>query len=601
MRVALLLACVLLGCSPGIAIRPSHTRTQVDRAGLRQAVEWLADDAREGRGTGLAGNTASGEWLEAKLSQAGLARPFREGENPSHFQNFDVVTGSARGARTTLAARGRTFVPGQDFELLSFSDDGEVDAELVFVGHGITAPELGWDDYAGVEVRGRTVVALMHEPREREGKSLFRTPSALRFRELRYKALNAREHGARALLIVPDVHQHEGEAPRVPALTGAARGASAGVLAGVLSADAAGALLGASLESLGEALNRAMRPQSRALEVKARFVAELVKERSSARNVCGLVRGTDEKLAGEVVVIGAHYDHLGLGGEGSLAPDALGQVHNGADDNASGTSAVLAVAQSFARTPARRSVLACLFGAEEMGLLGSSFYVKNPAIPIARTVAMINLDMVGRLRDGSLSVGGMDTAPELAPLVHALGDRRFRLSLGGDGYGASDHTPFHAAGVPVVFLFTGAHAEYHRPSDDAALLNDEGLAAVAEFAGDLTRSLADAARRPTVERAPPPPEGSTGGGYGPYFGSIPDFSESTEPGVRLTGVREGSPAKLAGLAAGDVIVRFGGLEIRNLYDLTYALRASRAGEEVEVIWRRGGEEQRATATLGERR
>jgi hypothetical protein len=324
--------------------------------------------------------------------------------------------------------------------------------------------------------------------------------------------------------------------------------------------------------------------------------------------VAGLLRGSDPAVAGECVVVGAHHDHLGLGGDASLAPSRIGEVHPGADDDASGVAAVLAVARAFAAEgPPRRTVMFVAFAGEELGLLGSAHLARSPpaACPVERMQLMVNLDMVGRLRDGKLYVAGADTARGLREVVRALADRAPRLPLrvvfAGDGYGPSDHTSFHARGVPVLFLFTGAHADYHRPSDTADKVDAAGLAEVARLARRVAFEAASREGRLEVARSAASPANERGErGYGTYLGAIPDFSERADPGVLLTGVRPGSPAERAGIAAGDVLVRLGGTGVRNLQDLAFALRSHRPGDVVEVEWRRGDATRTARVTLEER-
>jgi hypothetical protein len=311
------------------------------------------------------------------------------------------------------------------------------------------------------------------------------------------------------------------------------------------------------------------------------------------------------------VVVGAHYDHLGLGGENSLAPERVGEVHPGADDNASGVVAVLDVARALGAGPApRRTVLFAAFAAEEIGLLGSSELVKNPppACPVERMQLMVNLDMVGRLRERRLYVDGADTGKGLRDLVRRAAASPSALPLdlafGGDGYGPSDHTSFHARRLPVLFLFTGAHPDYHRPSDTADKLDLEGLEAIATLAARTARGAADLpARLEVVMSAGSPPSQARGGerGYGAYLGTIPDFAERKEPGVLLTGVRPASPAEKAGIAGGDVLLRVGARRVANLHDLVDALRAGRPGDVVEVELEHEGVRRVVKVTLEERR
>jgi Zn-dependent M28 family amino/carboxypeptidase len=331
----------------------------------------------------------------------------------------------------------------------------------------------------------------------------------------------------------------------------------------------------------------------------------LVREQGSTANVVGMLPGTDPALRSEAVVIGAHYDHLGRGSPFSLAPDHLDEIHPGADDNASGTAAVMGLAEAFVRAGGtRRSLVFVAFSGEELGLLGSTHYVRQPPVPIEQTVAMVNLDMVGRMKDGPLHAMGVDTGQGLRALIEqAAAGLDVTLSLRGDGVGPSDHTAFVTRERPAVFFFTGTHGDYHRPGDTVDKIDADGLRKVAAVAANAVRALADReARLPFVRVTPAvAPSSGRAGGYGPYFGSVPDFGESATPGVRLSGVRPGSPAERAGLQSGDVIVRFGGVVVRTLDDLTFALRGRRPGDPVEVRYLRAGAEHGAETTLEARR
>jgi hypothetical protein len=316
----------------------------------------------------------------------------------------------------------------------------------------------------------------------------------------------------------------------------------------------------------------------------------------------GVLPGRDTTLREEAIVIGAHYDHLGHGGQGSLAPDAVGVVHPGADDNASGVAAVLGLARTFVAVGgAPRTLVFVAFAGEEMGLLGSAYYVRRPAHPMERTVLMLNLDMVGRLHQRTLYVGGVDSATGLRALVQAQA-RGLTLRLRGDPYGPSDHASFYAASRPVLFLFTGAHADYHRPGDTWDRVDAAGLAEVTAFAARIADAVAGGAAPPAYARvAASPASSGRAGGYGPFFGVVPEFGEGERPGVRVGGVRAGSPADKAGVRKGDVIVTFAGLTVRTLEDFTFALRGRRPGDRVEVTVVREGGEQHLDAVLEERK
>ncbi len=320
------------------------------------------------------------------------------------------------------------------------------------------------------------------------------------------------------------------------------------------------------------------------------------------KNVIGVLPGRDPELRNEIVVVGAHYDHLGLGRFGALDPDSAGQVHNGADDNASGSSALIHIAMKLAAAPPARTVVFIAFSGEEAGLLGSDYYVKHPVFPLSRTLAMVNLDMVGRLREDRLLVYGSATAQEFGALLDSLNaTARFDLRPSGDGWGRSDQSSFYAAGKPVLHMFTDLHEDYHRASDDWEKVNADGLARVANFTAAVVRALADRREPLTFVNVPPPAPVASGSstGYGAYLGSIPDMSENPG-GVRLTGVRAGSPAEKAGLQGDDIIIAIGDRTVPDLQAMTNVLRQHKPGDVVRVRFLRGGVEQETSVTLGQR-
>lgn len=320
----------------------------------------------------------------------------------------------------------------------------------------------------------------------------------------------------------------------------------------------------------------------------------------SVANVVGLIRGSGA-LAGEAVVIGAHFDHLGYGGFGSLEPDSVHVVHNGADDNASGTAAIIEAARLLrGRSEAdSRTLVFVAFTAEELGLIGSAQYVKSPAFPNGSTFAMLNLDMVGRLQDDKLAAFGAETAEEFAGILDEVNvSYGLDITASGDGYGRSDQQSFFTEKIPVLHFFSGTHEDYHRTTDDWDKINYDDTARIAAFVADLAWNLATRTEALTFVDSKPP-EMTTSGGYGAYLGTIPDMTESPD-GVRLTGVRAGSPAEAAGVQAGDVLVGIGDHDIKDLYEMTDALRAHKPGETVELRVRRDGEVVALTATLGRR-
>jgi hypothetical protein len=323
------------------------------------------------------------------------------------------------------------------------------------------------------------------------------------------------------------------------------------------------------------------------------------------RNVVGILPGHDPVLRNQTVILGAHYDHLGLGGFGSLDPDSTGLIHNGADDNASGAAALIQVAARLAASPPARTVVFIAFSGEELGLLGSAYYVKQPIYPLAGTLAMVNLDMVGRLRNGRLIVYGARSAKEFPALLDSLNwYAGFDLKAQGDGFGPSDHSSFYAAKKPVLHIFTDLHEDYHRTTDDWQKVNYDGLKRVADFSLGLVTALANRTPPLSFVDLPadaPPPVATTGQtltpGYGAYLGTVPDMTGSPG-GVRLVGVRAGSPAEKAGLRGDDIITRIGSKETPDLQAMTDALRSHKPGEIVEIVVRRGAALTTLRATLG---
>ena len=321
---------------------------------------------------------------------------------------------------------------------------------------------------------------------------------------------------------------------------------------------------------------------------------------ATGRNVIGILPGRDPTLRNEVVIVGAHYDHLGKGGAFALDPDSADAIHNGADDNASGTAALVRIAARLEEEPPARTVVFIAFSGEELGLLGSAHYVKQPSYPLAATRAMINLDMVGRLRNDRLIVYGSATAGEFPALLDSLNwYHRFQLHHEGDGYGRSDQSSFYAAGIPVLHVFTDLHEDYHRATDDWEKLDLEGLRRVADFTAALVTAVANRESPLAYVNLPPPATQSTGGGYGAYLGSVPDMTGGVR-GVRLSGVRPDSPADRAGIRAGDVIVRIGQHEVGDLPAMTEALRAHQPGDVADVVVLRDGVEHTFRVTFGRR-
>jgi hypothetical protein len=457
-----------------------------------------------------------------------------------------------------------------------------------------------------LDVRGKIVLAFRYTPEGDDPRSKFEP-----YAPLRRKAMAAREKGAVGILLVTPPSQEED----LGAFRFDASSADSGLLGAVLRREFVEPMVQAAGKSLADLEPTIVHngPQSFPMPgVTAKMEVHVVKERRTTPNVLGWLEGRDSALKNEVLVIGAHYDHLGLGGEGSRAEKEVGQIHNGADDNASGTAALIELAEYFgAPTPAdaaspdrggggqparaKRSLLFAAFSGEEIGLLGSSYYVKNPTIPLERVVAMLNMDMIGRSKNDVVTVIGTGTSPQWKELLSvANGPLGLTLKESDSGFGGSDQSTFYARDRPVLHFFTGVHPEYHTPQDDWELINAPGEEKIARLVAGVLENLGARAER--IAFAKVKTEGpSMSGGFRVYLGTIPDYSEEVE-GVKLTGVREGSPAAAAGLQGGDVIVEFAGRAIKNIYDYTYALQEARPGEPVTVGVLRDGERITVTVT-----
>lgn len=557
---------------------PDPSRITADLDGALAHVRYLADDALEGREVGTVGAHCAGRYLAEQFRALGLEPGVPGG---SYFQPFDVRKGAELGPQNRLAISNEAYVLGKDWTPLGFSASTTTSVPLVYAGLGLSPTEEENDQLATPDVAGKAMVVEWGAPASGpHGPGLQGDPH--------FKGTVAAGRRAAALLVLlpedmelpsPDAELRNALDIPVVAVTGA-------VAEAVRSA--------------------AERGETVSLETDVRPTT------AEARNVVAILPGSDPSLRDELVLVGAHFDHLGMGGDGSLAPDAR-DVHNGADDNASGTAALIEIAARLSRGPhPSRTIVFIGFTGEEKGLWGSGHFVAHPTVDLEQAVAMINLDMVGRLEEGGVSVFGTGTAEEWeGVLTEANGalSHPLTMAFSPDGYGPSDHASFYGAGIPVLHFFTNTHADYHRPSDDWEKIDADGIERIAEMSAHIASRLAGSASYTAMaltpvqqERQAPAAstESSSRSGYGPYFGTIPDMTPR-DFGLRITGVREGSPADLAGLRGGDVIVEFDGKEVADIYAYTYALREKAPGDEVVVVVERDGERLRLTAVLSQRR
>ena len=644
----------------------SQHAPSIDR--LRAHIEYLASDKLEGRRTGTPGANLAAEYIAREFSRYGLRRSIGrdlpgmsilEADSPKRYlQEFPYVAGVELGKDNWLSADAPKFGVsmggariGQDFSPLGFSSNARLDkTPVAFVGFGITASELKYDDYSDANVTGKIAIALPGTPDGDNPHGQFG-----RYEDVRWKAIAARNAGAKALIVIAQEEIFKDD--RLSRLRYDNSAADAGIPVVVVSRIVGTSLLG--IES-PDVFSRAWSEMATwvlgggpaancktlcgvthnfkfPLDYLMNLSTDVVRREVSAANVVGILDGSDPTLKNEVIVIGAHYDHLGHGGEGSLAPRE-GEIHHGADDNASGTAGMLELARLFSsqKLRPRRTIVFMAFSGEEEGLLGSNYYVNHPIMPLANTVTMINMDMIGRLKDNKLIVGGVGTtpgwrqalaaanAPERmrvatavtspaetsgpittvgrevpgrqvpivtrsngSPVVALSFEKPFDLTLNEDGFGPSDHSSFYAKQIPVLFFWTGSHEDYHKPSDTADKIN---YADEVRILGLVTRIVYDidtSDKRPVYAVAKNESTGRAGG-FRVYLGTIPNYADSSD-GLLLDGVRDDSPAAKAGLKAGDKIVKLAGRDVRNVYDYTYALGEMKAGQEYEVELMRGGQ------------
>jgi Tol biopolymer transport system component len=534
-------------------------------------VAWLADDAREGRGLGTSGIDEAAAWLEQRMRALRLDGGWTDG---GYRQTLKAPVSVSVGPESKVVLGGQPLV-AEDFEPAGFSSSGQVKGEVVDVGYGISAPELGHDDYKNKQVRGKIALIRRFVP---QSKAFAKKENAQKYSDLHYKAFLARERGATAVLLYDAPEKGQAEAP-LPAV---------------------------KLERMNEIGIPAVFIKNESVK-KAAGTAEvtvkLVRVNKPTYNVVGVVRaGADKPLPG-LVVVGAHYDHLGFGDDNSLEPDAKG-VHNGADDNASGTAGLLEVARvlSARKKELRRDVYMVAFTAEERGVIGSNFFVASPPFSLDNVVGMLNMDMIGRLRENKVAVIGGDTASEWRDLVrpHCEGTR-IHCDLSGSGYGPSDQTSFYAKGIPVLHFFTGPHRDYHKTSDDTQHINAGGGVRVAQVVAGVAQTLSQRDGKLSYKRIAPELPAGDSRSFGASLGTIPDYAqgEDGKPGVVLSGVRPGGPAEKAGIRSGDRLLKIGSTEVRTVQDLVYVLKQASPGQKVTIEFERDGKKQKAQATFGE--
>lgn len=564
---------------------------------IKAHLNFLASDALKGRFTGSPEERKAGDYIKAQLESYGVKPAF----NGKWFQEFpfiekveltknNTVTINSNGKKKTLKLK-------KDFTTLGFSGKAKVSGDLLFVGYGISASKLNYDDFEGIDVKGKIVVAVKNHPEHDSSRSEFE-----RFTTLRNKASNAKDKGASALIIVNGWLPKNDDILPEPRYDGAPGMKDFPVIQ--ISRSVVDELLknnGVSFADIQKQIDASKKPNSFVVKnTKVELSTEAVEVQKIARNVGGVLEGNDPVLKNEYIVIGGHYDHLGIDQmkESSMYKGTDKQIHNGADDNASGTTGILEVAEKIAsiKNELKRSIIFLAFSGEELGILGSTYYTNNPSVDISKITAMLNMDMVGRLNEeNNLTIIGSGTSSKWKELLNGKNTYGFKLAMSDGGSGGSDHQAFSNKNIPVLFFFSGTHSDYHKPSDDIDKINFAGEEKILKFVFDIANEIQKAEKRLDYVKVQEAAQRPTGRSR-VTVGTVPEFGYSGN-GYKLSGTTEGSPAAKAGMKAGDIIIKFGPKTVGNIYDFMYAVQDYKAGDKVDVVAIRDGKETTFTLEL----
>jgi hypothetical protein len=573
----------------------------------RAHVQALASDKLEGRLAGSNGERLASDYIVAQLQGIG-AQPLpgqRDYRLPFEF------TAGTRDGGSRVSIGDRTFATETDVRALSFSDNGDVSGDVVFAGYGIVVPDgqdFGYDSYATLDVKDKIVLVLRYFPEDADQKT---RQILARYADLRYKAMAARQRGAKAMLVVTGPRSpNAGET--VPMSFDTAL-AGSGIVAASISGPVASRIFAATPDKTLETAQQSFdsgNPHTAGFAIpslKISIKAAVQRETKTAQNVVAYLPATVPAGARQKpwIVLGAHYDHLGHGEAGNTlaAKEDAGKIHFGADDNASGTAAVLAVAAALAAEPRQRNVVFAFWSGEELGLIGSSAFTKGPPpLPLDQVAAYLNFDMVGRMQDNKLNVQAAGTSPAWGRIVEQANIAAgFDLQVQEDPYQPTDVATFNASNIPALSFFTGTHVDYHKPSDTADKIDFEDLDRIVEFAAAIVRRLEETSEAPQFTKVEQKMQSGGGrAGVRVFTGTIPDYATDAK-GLLLSGVIGGGPAEQAGLKKGDVIVEIAGQTIANIYDYTYALDALKIGQPAKVVYLRDGKRMETTLTPAARK
>lgn len=587
-RLAIVATCLLAG-APTFAQTATQFRTQ-------PYVQALASDKFDGRLTGTQGERLAGDYLIGELKRIG-ARPV---PGMTDFRMPFTFTAGSKDGGSTLTIGAET----PQARALSFSDSGSTEGDVVFAGYGIVVPDsqnFGYDSYQGLDVKDKIVLVLRYFPEDADQKT---RGILARYADLRYKAQAARQRGAKGMIVITGPRSpNAGELVPMSFDTAIA---GSGIVAVSATGDGGMKGEGKSIEDVQKELDSGNpHVAGFAMKQRAQITSKIIREQQTGNNLVAYLPATAPLtgVAKPWVMVGAHYDHLGRGQAGNTLADKdqINAIHHGADDNASGTSAVMAIAEALAKQPRRRNVLIGLWSGEELGLIGSNAFVTKPPVALDQVEAYLNFDMVGRVADNKLTVQATGTSavwPKLLEQANIVVG--FDLVLQEDPYQPTDVESFNTASVPCLTFFTGAHTDYHKPSDTADKINYEDLDRVADLATAIVKRLMDSSDAPQFTKVEQKQDSAGRTGLRIFTGTIPDYATDVK-GLLLSGVIGGGPAEQAGLQKGDVIIEIAGQSITNIYDYTYALELLKIGQPAKVVFMRAGEKKEATLTPAARK
>ena len=578
---------ILLLTSFAAFVNPGDKSPKITSGEVTDHIKYLASDELAGRFPGTDGDKLTVEYIVNEFEEYGITPAGEDG----YLQPFDYISEIKLGKDNSLSIGNGELIKGsgEEFTTLYLSANGTAQGNIVFVGYGINAPELNYNDYAGIDLKGKIALMLMYSP----GYNNPHDNPFSKYERLRIKCAAAKEQGAAGIIVVKGPESGEDELVKLR-MSGPGETMDIPVM-NVKRSYVEYIFTNSKKMTLSEVqknIDSLRTPMSfESGGGMAQLKADLVRIKALTNNVIGKIEGKDPVLKNEYIVIRAHMDHLGDGLKyGSLHDSHVAEIHNGADDNASGVAGILELAQYYStkKKDLKRSIIFMTFSGEEAGLIGSAYFTKSELMKKYNVVSMINLDMVGRLTDNKLTIGGTGTSSIWQGLLDSLNKTyNFTAAYNKDGYGPSDHASFYGKDIPVLFFFTGLHKDYHKPSDDWQLINADGEAKVLNMVVSIVNYVNTLSAKPDFIKVTEEKK-ETNMGFRVTLGVIPDYS-STKEGLEITGVKSGGVAEKSGLQGGDVITKLGQYEIKNIYDYTDALTKFKPGEESEVTFVRGTE------------